>query len=373
MYSQHYTVKAETPDDFAATVGFAHKHNLRLVVKGTGHDWYGRSAAAGSLLLWTHLRKKKVWHDAFVPEGCSPAPAGSTANDAAVDVAGAPPISTVPSPPPSSPAAPVPAAAAAAVPAVTVESGVQFYDLYPAAMARGRLVVGGTCPTVGVGGCWLSGCYGAFARKYGNGAMNILEAKIVLANGTLVTTNKCQHPDLFWSLRGGGGGNVGVVVDFVARTHPSPTAMSSLSLAVSTKSAAQYRILLEKLLAVYAVMAADADSASDGGFGFGTQTTGESASWDASTNYTASVHLIGYFTTAAKQLAIIQPVIDYIHNLTAAADANGQQLAADAHEHVRAHSGSAVHYTVAQDSWNAKDDYNKSANNQALGFPWGGG
>ena len=39
----HFTVKAETSDDFAATVGFAHQHNLRLVVKGTGHDWYVES------------------------------------------------------------------------------------------------------------------------------------------------------------------------------------------------------------------------------------------------------------------------------------------------------------------------------------------
>eukprot|EP00729_Bicosta_minor_P010062 gene10062-29166_t len=303
----HFTVKAETSDDFAATVGFAHQHNLRLVVKGTGHDWYGRSAAAGSLLLWTHLRKNKVWHDAFVPEGCP-----ATANDA---------------------------------------------------MAQGKLVVGGTCPTVGVGGCWLSGCYGAFARKYGSGAMNILQAKVVLANGTLVTANKCQHPDLFWSLRGGGGGNVGVVVDFVARAHPAPVAMWSLSLKVATKSAAEYKMLLEEILAVYAVMAADADSASDGGFGFGTESAGETATWDASTNYTASVNLIGYFTTPAKQLAIVQPILDYIHNRSNHQDSSHP----DSSSSGSSGSGAEVDYTITRGSWNAKDDYNKSANNKQLG------
>ena len=46
-----YSVLAETEADFQATVKFAADHNLRLVVKGTGHDWYGRSTAAGSLLL----------------------------------------------------------------------------------------------------------------------------------------------------------------------------------------------------------------------------------------------------------------------------------------------------------------------------------
>lgn len=68
-----YSVLAETEDDFAATTKFAHDHNLRLVVKGTGHDWYGRSTSPGSLLLWTHQRKNMTWYDAFVAEGCSAA------------------------------------------------------------------------------------------------------------------------------------------------------------------------------------------------------------------------------------------------------------------------------------------------------------
>ena len=44
-------------------------YHLRLVVKNTGHDWFGRSAAAGSLLLWTHRRKRIEWHDEFVAVG----------------------------------------------------------------------------------------------------------------------------------------------------------------------------------------------------------------------------------------------------------------------------------------------------------------
>ena len=99
------TVRALNERDFGHTVAFAHTHNLRLVVRGTGHDWYGRSAGAGSLLLWTHLRKNMTWHDAYVAEGC---------------------------------------AADTALPAVTVQSGVQFYDLYPAAMRQNRFVIGGT-------------------------------------------------------------------------------------------------------------------------------------------------------------------------------------------------------------------------------------
>ena len=89
-----FAVAAETESDFTATVAFAAKHNLRLVIKATGHDWYGRSTAAGSLMLWTHKRKKITWKDSFVPAGA--------------------PDGTEP------------------IPAVTVESGVQFMDLYAA-------------------------------------------------------------------------------------------------------------------------------------------------------------------------------------------------------------------------------------------------
>jgi hypothetical protein len=186
-----FAVLAETEQDFQAAVRFAAKHNLRLVVKATGHDWYGRSYAPDSLLLWTHRRKKIDFREAFVPAGS--------------DQSG--------------------------VPAVTVESGVQFSDIYPAAQAtpypsdpfgRKTIVMGGTCDSVGVGGCWMGGCYGPFTKKFGNGAINLLEANVVLANGSLVTCNEAQHPDLFWTLRGGGGGNTGVVTSFTARTHPAP-------------------------------------------------------------------------------------------------------------------------------------------------------
>lgn len=63
---------------------------------------------------------------------------------------------------------------------------------------------------------------GPFTKKFGNGAVNLLEAKVVLANGSLVTVSEGQHPDLFWTLRGGGGGNTAVVTQFTARTHPAP-------------------------------------------------------------------------------------------------------------------------------------------------------
>jgi FAD/FMN-containing dehydrogenase len=216
-----YVVRAETEEDFQAAVAFAAAHDLRLVIKGAGHDWYGRSAAAGALLLWTHERKSITWHDAFVPLG----------------------------------------AASAGVPAVTVQSGVQFADLYPAAQARPypgdallrrTIVMGGGCDSVGVGGCWLGGCYNVFTKKFGDGATNLLEARVVLANGTLITTSEHSHPDVFWTLRGGGGGNVAVVTEFTARTHPAPLYTMSSAFRGQARDLVGFKALLRRVLQLLA-------------------------------------------------------------------------------------------------------------------------
>lgn len=55
------------------------------------------------------------------------------------------------------------------------------------------------------------------------GVDNIVEANIVIANGTLLTVNSEQNSDLYWALRGGGGGNWGVISSITLRTHVNPT------------------------------------------------------------------------------------------------------------------------------------------------------
>ena len=66
-----YVVAATTEQDVAAGLAFAHKHNLRVAVKSTGHDWFSRSSAPGSLLIWTHLMKAIDFHDGYVADGCA--------------------------------------------------------------------------------------------------------------------------------------------------------------------------------------------------------------------------------------------------------------------------------------------------------------
>jgi FAD/FMN-containing dehydrogenase len=83
------------------------------------------------------------------------------------------------------------------------------------------MIPGGTCPTVGIAGLTQGGGIGLSGRKFGLTSDHLLEATVVLADGSVVVANAQQHPDLYWALRGGGGGNFGIVTRFVFRTHPA--------------------------------------------------------------------------------------------------------------------------------------------------------
>ncbi|KAG0238336.1 hypothetical protein BGW42_005569 [Actinomortierella wolfii] len=178
-----YTVNATSVAHIQETLKFAAKHNLRLVIKNTGHDLLGRSIAPNSLSLWVHHRKKIEVFDAFIPEG---APDGTRGE-----------------------------------PAVMVESGVQFRDLMKVMEAHKRTVVYGSSPSVGVaGGFCTGGGNGVLSRLYGLCVDNVLQYKVVTADGQHRVANAYQNQDLFWALRGGGAGTFGVVTELVMRTHP---------------------------------------------------------------------------------------------------------------------------------------------------------
>ena len=209
-----YAVAAETTGDVVAGVNFARKNNLRLVVKGGGGSYQGTSNAADSLLIWTRHMDAIAAHDAFVGAGC--------------EGRGEP------------------------QPAVSVGPGAIWGQVYNEVTTKGgRYVQGGGCMTVGVAGLVLGGGFGSFSKAYGLAGASLLEAEIVTADGEVKIANACSNPDLFWALKGGGGG-FGVVTRVTLRTHALPEFFGGVYAAIRATSDDAYRRLIAKTVEFYA-------------------------------------------------------------------------------------------------------------------------
>ncbi|KAJ3044621.1 hypothetical protein HDV00_001547 [Rhizophlyctis rosea] len=194
-----YIVNGTSPAIISKAVKFASLYNLRLVVKNTGHEFSGRSTAPGALSVWVHKLKDINFVDNFTPDGCD----GEHGEKA-----------------------------------VTVGAGVQWQELFKAADLKNLTVVGGQNPTVGAAGGYLQGGgHSALGPWKGMTSDHALQFKIVTANGHHVTANGCQNQDLFWALRGGGGGTWGIVTSVTFRTFPTPSQVVAL-LSITTTSTA---------------------------------------------------------------------------------------------------------------------------------------
>jgi FAD/FMN-containing dehydrogenase len=209
-----YAVAARNTADVVAAVNFARANNLRLVVKGGGHSYQGTSNAADSLLIWTRSMNNIAMHDAFVGQGCE----GNESPQ----------------------------------PAVTIEAGAMWMDAYNAVTTmNGRYVQGGGCATVGVAGLVLGGGFGSFSKNYGLAAAGLLEAEIVTADGEVCIANACANPDLFWALKGGGGGSFGVVTRVTLRTRELPAFFGLVSATIKATSDAAFRRLIGRFISFY--------------------------------------------------------------------------------------------------------------------------
>ena len=210
-----YVVAAQSAADVAAAVTFARRHNLRLVVKGGGHSYLGGSNAPDSLLVWTHPMRDIDMHDAFVPQGC--------------------------------------AGVAPPTPAVSVGAGCRWIEVYDAVTTKaGRYVQGGGCTTVGVAGLVQGGGFGSFSKRFGTGAAGLLEAEVVTADGVVRIANAGTHPDLFWALKGGGGGSFGVVTRMTLATHDAPAIGGGFEVTIKANSDESFRRLVGAFVDLYA-------------------------------------------------------------------------------------------------------------------------
>ena len=158
--------------DVQKAMAFAAAHNLKVAPRSGGHSYIGASTANGAMVL--DLRQ--------LP------------GDANYD---------------------------AATGQVTVTPATSLYTMHRTLAAAGRGVPTGTCPSVGAAGHALGGGMGAQSRHAGLLCDQLTSASVVLPSGQSVTASAASNPDLFWALRGGGGGNFGVTTSLTFATFPT--------------------------------------------------------------------------------------------------------------------------------------------------------
>src|SRR5512132_4415941 len=162
-------VRCATPADVAATLAVAGGLGLRTAIRSGGHSVAGRSSTDGVVLDVT--------------------PMGSVA------VAGE---------------------------VATVGAGARLGQLYDGLADHGLTIPAGCGPSVGIAGLTLGGGLGILGRKHGLTCDHLLGAQVVLADGRVVDCDEHHDGELFWALRGAGGGHFGVVTSLVFRTLPAP-------------------------------------------------------------------------------------------------------------------------------------------------------
>ncbi|CAG8559748.1 15832_t:CDS:2 [Funneliformis caledonium] len=101
-----------------------------------------------------------------------------------------------------------------------VGGGIRLGPLYIELDKAGFTIISATCPTVGLSGAISSGGFGLQSRKYGVSGDFVLEAEVVTADGSILIANAASYPDLFWALRGGGGGKFGIVTNWKLKLIP---------------------------------------------------------------------------------------------------------------------------------------------------------
>ena len=175
-----YVVEAKTQDDISAGIKFAKKHKIQVSIKSSGHNESGGSTYKGSLLIW--LGKFPLDNEIKT----------NYTDDCGTDHGSV----------------------------VAVNAGQSFVSIAQAVGDRGHFVSGNEA-TVCASGGWMLGVGLSFtSRGYGVGVDNVVDFDVVLANGDVVRADACTNPDLFWALRGGGGGQFGVVSHMHYKLHP---------------------------------------------------------------------------------------------------------------------------------------------------------
>lgn len=252
-----YSVNASSVEDYQTTLAFVRTHNIRLVVRNTGHDYFGKSTGAGAIALWTHHLKDVSFLDY----------SSSTYQGKAMKIG----------------------------------AGVQNIEAQTAAHAQGLVVVGGDCQSVGIaGGYTQGGGHGPLASKLGLGADQVLEWELVTTAGDHLTASPTENPDLYWALSGGGGGTYGLVFSLTVRAYPDfQTAMANLTF---SKNASDPDPFYQAVETFVTTLPAITDA-------------GATAIWLLTSTVFSLSPMTGPGMTSEQLQALLQPTLDHLDTL----------------------------------------------------------
>ncbi|PHH61185.1 hypothetical protein CDD81_708 [Ophiocordyceps australis] len=188
-----YSINITSPKHVVAAIEFCREHNVRLVIKNTGHDFLGKSTGKGALSLWTRNLKTSK----FIKRYKSDKYKG---------------------------------------PAMKLGAGVTAYEALEAAYSTGHRTVGGDCPTVGIsGGYTQGGGHSPLTSAYGMAADQALEWELITAAGQHLIATPTKNADLYWALSGGGPGTFAIVLAVTVKVYPEgPMGTAMLSFNGST-------------------------------------------------------------------------------------------------------------------------------------------
>lgn len=192
-----YVATVQQASDIAAAFAFARQHNITVSVKNSGHDYMTRNFQRDSLLLWVHQLQNKTYHRTFVPAGCEPTFSNTYG------------------------------------PVLTIGTGTSSDAATIFATTHNTTLLVGSSPTVAVSGGWVLGAgHSILSPAFGLGVDRVVQFTLVTADGELRVANACQNKDLFWALRGGGGGTFGIVLDASHRVEAglTPVAVANMTL-----------------------------------------------------------------------------------------------------------------------------------------------
>ncbi|RYP36322.1 hypothetical protein DL767_003475 [Monosporascus sp. MG133] len=268
-----YVVNATTEEQVATAMAWASERNIRIIIKGTGHDLNGRSSGAYSLSIWTHNFKNLDFDAGWR----SPSDNRTEA-------------------------------------AIILGSGHDWGSASRGAAKFGRVLVGGVDETVGVGGHIQGGGHGPLSSTFGLGADQILQVRVVTTQGQILVANEAQNQDLLWAIRGGGAGQYGVVTEYVLKAHPNPG--NVVSCAIEVSAAGNDIAAKEAAWRGFAVLLASVPDLMDAGLtgtGMGLASTLQNASVSNPIRKASiSINFFTYNTTEEKVASLLEPVRDRI-------------------------------------------------------------